>query len=199
MATGTMAITTGTTKIITRISRARFGMAAFACVLAAFACANLLSLPVTADALNIRAQKGLEEAAASPPGDRAEAFKGPLALQEEALAREPADPYAWARLSYLRMVTGADAKSAFDALRLSDLVSPNDPRQLPERAMMWREYKAVQTPDQQAYQATLWEKAWLAQRKETYERAADKKISAEVGDSLKKSDPALYEEWKNFK
>lgn len=199
MVTGTMAITTGTTKTITRISRTRFGMAAFAGMLALFACANIFSFPTSAAALNSRILKAFEEPGASPLKVRPEALTELRVSQEEALAHEPADPYAWARLSYLRMATGQDAKTAFDALRLSDLVSPNDPRQLPERAFMWRDLRAVQTPEQQNYQALLWQKAWLAQRKETYARAEEKKISAEVGESLKKTNPALYEEWKNFK
>jgi hypothetical protein len=117
--------------------------------------------------------------------------------QENALAKKPADPYGWARLSYLRRATQADAKGAFAALRMSNMVSPFEPRQLPDRAVMWRELRDVQSPDEQAYQSVLWQKAVGLQGKETWATAVARGLVGEVEKALQEgSKSELLEAWK---
>jgi hypothetical protein len=117
--------------------------------------------------------------------------------QENTLAGKPAEPFAWARLAWLRLATGGDHADAFAALRLSDLISPGEPRQLPERALMWWQFRDVEDKDQQDYQTALWQKAFRLQPDHAWQIAAQNGIADEVGDALKSGDdPELYEEWK---
>lgn len=117
-------------------------------------------------------------------------------IQESALKRNPADPYAWSRLSWLRLKSGDGDQAAFAALRMSDLVSPYEAPQLAERAMNWRNFRNVQTPEQQRYQSALWNKAFLLDDQETLRAAVVNALTDEVGKALSETDPAAYQDWK---
>ncbi|MDP9127628.1 MAG: hypothetical protein M3N08_05145 [Pseudomonadota bacterium] len=115
--------------------------------------------------------------------------------QERDLAKKPSEPYGWARLAYLRYQTSNDERAAFAALRMSDFTSPYEAPQLPERAYMWMRFRNVESADQKAYQDVLWQKAFSMERDATWRTARQNNIDNEVGQSLKRTDPALYAEW----
>lgn len=117
-------------------------------------------------------------------------------VQESALKRNPSDPYAWSRLSWLRGKSGDGDQAAFAALRMSDLVSPYEAPQLAERAATWRRFRNVQTPEQQRYQTTLWSKAFALDDQETLRVAIQNKLTDEVGKALASANPAAAEDWK---
>lgn len=167
---------------------------------AALAFCSLLNLFLTLTPVaksNAKIDERLQKSDSVPANDRPGLYASLLAEQEKNLAREPSEPYGWARLAYLRMATAPrDRASAFDALRISDLVSPYEAIQLPERAVMWHMFRSVENPDQQAYQDVLWARAYGTQPDATWTSAAHNNLDTEVGASLKKSSPTLYEEWK---
>ncbi len=78
-----------------------------------------------------------------------------LQEQEVVLSKEPADPFGWARLAYLRRAVAHNKRGAFEALQMSDYVSPYEPRQLAERLKMWQELRSVQNADERANEAAL--------------------------------------------
>lgn len=117
-------------------------------------------------------------------------------IQESALKRNPADPYAWSRLSWLRRKSGDGEQAAFAALRMSDLVSPYEAPQLAERAAAWRSFSNVQTPEQQQYLTALWNKAFRLDDQETLRTAVANKLTDEVGKALASADPLAAEDWK---
>ncbi|MER2519251.1 MAG: hypothetical protein ABTQ34_01010 [Bdellovibrionales bacterium] len=118
-------------------------------------------------------------------------------IQESALKRSPADPYAWSRLSWLRRKAGDSEQDAFAALRMSDLVSPYEAPQLAERAVTWRSFRNVQTLEQQRYQVALWNKAFMLDDQETLRMAVQNKLTDEVGKALASVNPAAAEDWKS--
>jgi hypothetical protein len=115
--------------------------------------------------------------------------------QEEALVRIPAEPYAWARLSYLRKFTQGDEKAAFDALRMSDLVSPNEPRQMLERALMWRERMSAGTAADKERLDRLWDKAFFFEPEETWDMAVKKGMVTEISAALLRVNREAYGAW----
>ncbi len=164
-------------------------------VMAVLALFNLcLTMTPHAD-LNARIVDDLGRAPQLMSDDRVKLLHKLLKDQEYALGGKPSEPFAWARLAYLRLATGQDARNAFAALQMSDLVSPDEPRQLPERALMWRQMRGVEDDTAKAYQAELWEKSFRIQPDITWQLAAKNGISAEVGQALAR-DPDLQEEWK---
>jgi len=192
-----MATITGATKIITRIKPWPFAIAVFGVALALFSFINLGSTITPLAGLNEQIVDDLTRSASLPGDEHLKLLAELRQRQEQALAGKPAEPFAWARLAYLRLATEGNAEDAFAALRLSDLVSPDEPRQLPERALMWRQLRAAEDEDQQAYQAVLWQKAFRLQRDATWKLAAQHGITAEIGQALR-DDPALSEEWKAY-
>lgn len=75
----------------------------------------------------------LRRADAEPPGpQRDQLLADALAATERGLAKGPGQPYAWARLAYLRAIAG-DRRSAGDALRLSMLTGAVAPQLMPSR------------------------------------------------------------------
>ncbi len=168
-------------------------------LLAAFALVNLFLTLTPAARLNEQIDRRLLETADLSGAERLERLNELKDKQDMALSHKPADPYAWSRLSWLRMETDKDQKAAFAALRMSDLVSPWEAPQLPERAMMWRKYRNAQTPEQKAYQDELWQKAFSLRHRDTDDLARINGMRDDVGDALKRRDPALYEEWKALK
>jgi hypothetical protein len=119
-----------------------------------------------------------------------------LHLQEEALAAKPSEPYGWARLSYLRWMTGAESRDAFAALRMSDFVSPFEPRQLPERAVAWLRFRQVETLEERLYQDTLWQKAVALWDDETWALTSRLEITDYVGKALDHKDKDLAKAWR---
>jgi hypothetical protein len=190
-----MVIITGGTKTITPISWL-ITLALMAVVLGGLSYVNLSGRNLPTAAVNDRIVADLVNAQAMPTDSRLPQLIELRERQENALAADPAEPFAWARLAWLRLATQGDAPDAFAALRISDLVSPGEPRQLPERALMWRQFADIEDNDQKAYQNVLWQKAFQMQRDATWKIATQNGIVKEVGDSLKQTDPDLYEEWK---
>ncbi len=202
-----MAITTATTKNTTptrsgtgsgpRLSR--WGMGALAVFFLLVAVENIFFTARPAADLNLRIERVLPRAAAGKDNKaRRDAFARLREEQERNLASLPADPYAWARLSYLRARTG-DAPGALDALRMSDLVSPNDPRQIAERALMWHDLRAVHGGGDRTHQAVLWQKAVRFRPGETYRAAARRGLTGAVEAALKRGgDPSLMDAWRAF-
>lgn len=165
-------------------------------VLAVFALIDLFQDPAPYASFNEQIVAELTNASALPADLRIPLLTRLRGEQEAALMGRPAEPFAWARLAWLRLATANDQASAFAALRLSDLVSPGEPRQLPERALMWRQLRVVENKDEQDYQAQLWQKAYRLQPQRTWQLAMQNNIGGEVGDAIKAGDPEQYEEWK---
>src|SRR4051812_37622608 len=79
-----------------------------------FSFVNLLGKPEPLARLNEQIITGLASAAALPAAERMKLLIGLRGKQEKALAGKPSEPFAWARLAYLRMVTGTEKKGAFE-------------------------------------------------------------------------------------
>ncbi|MGE3623592.1 MAG: hypothetical protein AB7H77_06965 [Bdellovibrionales bacterium] len=166
------------------------------CVLAWF---NISGREASFERMNEQIVQRLSNTEGLDMGPRLRELKELREMQEKALAGDPAEPFGWARLSYLRLATQGDQQGAFAALRLSDLVSPGEPRQLPERAYMWRQFAAIEDKDQRAYQTVLWQKAFRMQREATWNLALHNDLIDEVGEALKQAvdEPGLYGEWQS--
>jgi len=165
-------------------------------ILAVFSLISLTGKTTPYADLNDQIAASIANAGDLPTDERVELLGHLRQAQENALAGKPAEPFAWARLAWLRLATGSDHANAFAALRLSDLISPYSPRQLPERAIMWRQFHSVENPDEQSYQATLWQNAYRLQPEATWNIAARNGLSDEAGEAIKSRDPQLFEEWK---
>jgi hypothetical protein len=183
------------TKTTTPIKLNILGWAALGGMLSCFAASNLFGTSTPAGRLNefIIAEMARSDQLAFRP--RLELLATLRPLQEEALKHKPSDPLAWDRLATLRLITQGDMQDAFVALRMSDLLSPGEPEQLPRRAWMWQKLRSVETPDQQAYQDVLWRKAFWANRDATWKLANEMHIVNDVAASLKRTDDSLYGEW----
>ncbi|MDX2028942.1 MAG: hypothetical protein SFW62_09975 [Alphaproteobacteria bacterium] len=186
------------TRAITRIKSVKNGFAALYGALVLFALINLFWTLTPAEDSNAKIDEKMQTVDSLPVRERLELLTQLRQDQESNLTRRPSEPYGWARLSRLRSMTQGDAKAAFAALQMSDLVSPYEAAQMPERAIMWYKLRGVQTPEQRAYQDILWKKAYGFQRKATWTIAVDNNLIKEVGESLKKTEPSLYEEWKTW-
>jgi len=191
-----MATITGGIRITTPTNRWLLLLALFGVMLACLAFINLSGRATPSVKINDRIVTALGGARSLPVDLRLPLLTELREQQEKALSEEPAEPFAWARLAWLRIATQGDAQDAFAALRLSDLISPGEPRQLPERALMWRQFAPVEDDSQKAYQNVLWQKAFQMQRDATWTLAVQNGITNEVGNALKQTDPDLYEEWK---
>jgi hypothetical protein len=196
MGTMIMATITGGTKITTPTNSWLPALALFGVMLACLSFVNVAGHIAPSAALNDRIVAELAAASPNTGGERLPLLIELRNQQEKALALDPAEPFAWARLAWFRLVTQGDRPDAFAALRLSDLVSPDEPRQLPERALMWRQFAEAEDDSQKAYQNTLWEKAFRMQRDPTWALAKQSGITDDVGNALRQTDPELYEEWK---
>lgn len=187
-----MANTATTTPINLRI----VGLGALASLLVFFSLANIFATLTPVKRLNDRIAEAIPAADAQEPAARLQSLTELRRQQEWALARKPADPFAWARLAYLRLATLNDPRAAFAALQMSDIISPGEPRALPERAVFWWQLRDVETAEQRDYQATLWAKAFSLNRDLTWKTARQYGLVKEAGEALQKSAPDLYEEWK---
>ncbi|MDR3450381.1 MAG: hypothetical protein P4M15_11670 [Alphaproteobacteria bacterium] len=182
---------TETTKAAAKVA---FGAAG--AILAVIAAINLFSTFTPVAARNEKIYADLDGAQNLPPAKRLDTYNALAYAQAKALAQKPSEPYGWARLSYLRLAEGSDKQTAFAALRMSDLVSPYEAPQLPERAYTWRSFHDVETPAQQAYQDELWAKAYILEPGDTWEMAIQHGIAKEVAESLAARDMTLYGDWK---
>lgn len=153
-------------------------------VLAVFSAINLFASFTPAADQNQKLADDLTRSLSLPFGKRVVVQNALRTEQETLLARNPADPFGWARLAYLRRATAVDATTAFAALRMSDMVSPYEPRQLLERALMWRELRDVQTDSEKEYQRVLWQKAYARQRGATLKAAHTKNLDKELEAAL---------------
>ena len=149
-----MATIMGGIRIITPTNRWLPALALFGATLAGFAFVNLTGHGTPYAKLNDQIVIDLAGANTLEGEQRLQLLTQLREKQEAALAGDPAEPFAWARLAWLRLITQGDKTDAFAALRLSDLVSPGEPRQLPERALMWRQFASAEDESQQAYQKT---------------------------------------------
>jgi hypothetical protein len=171
-------------------------LAVIGTMLAVFSLIDLFQDPAPFASFNEAIIDELTNASALPADLRMQLFTRLRGEQEDTLAGKPAEPFAWGRLAWLRLATGGDHSQAFAALKLSDLVSPWEPRQLPERALIWRQFRDVENKDDQDYQITLWQKAYRLQPEQTFQIAQQNNITGEVGDAIKAGDAEQYEEWK---
>jgi len=185
-----------TTKATIQTKLARGAVACISLTAAVLACVNLFSTMTPVAAENERIDQRLQAALDLPLAPRLALFSDLRQDQEDMLMKKPADPYGWSRLSYLRMATEGNARMAFSALLMSDLVSPYEAPQLSERAMMWRGFRGVETPDQKAYQDVLWTRAYNADRETTWATASHAGIVDEVSVALQHKDPEMAAEWK---
>jgi hypothetical protein len=193
----TTATTMASTKAITQIKSVRYELGALYAALAFCSLLNLFLTLTPVAKSNASIDDRLQKSVSLPTGARLILFNQLLKLQEDNLARKPSEPYGWSRLAYLRMMLHPnDPKDAFAALQMSDLISPYEAPQLPERAGMWLRLQNVETPDQRAYQDILWTKAYGMERDTTWALAVHNNIDKQVGEALKRTSPALYEEWK---
>lgn len=115
--------------------------------------------------------------------------------QEELLAQAPADPFAWARLSWLWLITKGDRERAFTALKMSNLVSPLEPRQMLERAMMWHKFKDLHKPEDATEQLRLWRAAFRFKPEQTVAYARQYKMTEEIGKAFT-DDSEMSKTWR---
>jgi hypothetical protein len=172
-----------------------YGFAVLGVLLAVAAVFNLFSTYTPIADLNASMDTQIKAITDLPADQKHVQFDRLRALQEKALAKKPSEPYGWARLSYLRTVLGDDAKDAFAALRMSDLVSPYEVQQLPERAVAWVNFHAVENKDEKDYQDTLWQKAFTVAPDATWTIALSFNMTKAVGEAIARKDPGLAEGW----
>jgi hypothetical protein len=188
-------ITMGSTKGIIQTKHLRYGLGIAYAILGLCAVLNLFFTLTPAAKSNAllddQIQAWANDGIPAPDIAATEA-----AQQERNLTRIPSDPFSWARLTRLRLAAKENPKAAFEALRMADLVSPYESAQLPERAVMWRQFRNYETPEQRLYQDTLWVRSYGMQRDLTWDYALRSGLSREAGDALHHNNPALYEEWK---
>ena len=185
------------TKPTTRIRKSAAGVAVLGFGLFLFAAINLFASVTPVADRNDYVDDAMHKAVLLPVAKRLALFSDLRAEQERNLALKPSEPYGWSRLSSLRLATEGNPKRAFAALRMSDLVSPYEAPQLPERAWMWSRLRMAEDADQQAYQDILWKKAFSMDRAATWAVAVRGGGVSEVGVSLQLTDTELYEEWKD--
>jgi len=163
-----------------------------ALVLGAFAAINLLTTITPFAARDHDIERAFNSMSVMTGESRRAAAVALLPEQESVLARIPSEPFAWARLAYLRQTAGHDPEAAFQALRMSNMVSPNEPRQKLERALMWYDLRAVEDTEQQAYQTELWKKVIDMPNDKTWQDLKARGLVTKAKDILLTTDPSLY-------
>jgi len=169
--------------------------AALCGTLACFAAVDTLATPTPGGTLDAQIIAGMASSDALPFTPRIQLLGKLRTEQEEALKLKPSDPLAWERLAYLRLVTQGDMPDAFAALRLSAILSPGEPEELPRRAWLWYRLRSVETASQRAAQDKLWTKAFSTDRDATWKLAVAMHIVPVVGAALQRTDAELYDEW----
>lgn len=103
-----------------------------------------------AEAVSDRGFLLIQQAQATPPGPaRTALLDGAAAATEAGLAAAPAQPSAWARLAWLRVVRG-DRTAAVPALRLSLLTGPVAPTLMASRLQLGLDLLPLVDPDTRA-------------------------------------------------
>jgi hypothetical protein len=183
------------TKATIRTRLAVFGFVAIGYILAMCAGVNVFGTFTPIENRNEQIDVRLQAAITMPGDQKTAEFQTLKNMQEKALTSKPSEPYGWARLSYLRHVTGDDDKSAFAALRMSDLVSPFEVQQLPERAAAWMKFSNVENEQQRDYQDTLWRKAFTLADDTTWALAQRLNITKYVGEALARKNSDAADGW----
>ncbi|MDX1921777.1 MAG: hypothetical protein SFW65_01425 [Alphaproteobacteria bacterium] len=165
-------------------------MAALAAALIYFAGVNLFSdfRPVVNanDTLAIQ----LNQATALRMTARVARFAELLQRQEALLVENPIEPYAWMRLSYLRLNTGDTRQSAFDALRFADKIAQPDNVGGMERILMWHDYADIHTDADKEREVQMWRKAYRGDWDNLYNVIAAHRLH-HVFDKAIEGDPQL--------
>lgn len=144
---------------ITQINFMRLALLTGASALLSFACITLFSTFYPAQRGNLHIEKAL--LGKNPD------LKKLREQQEELLALSPADPFAWTRYSFLIQQTSGDRYKAFAALRMANRLSPNEPRQMLERAVMWSHFRDLFSTADRVEQGRLWQAAFTLRPNET--------------------------------
>lgn len=189
-----MATTMENIRATTKINR-RVGTALLGLLMAGFACMNLFGTMTPTMDLNTKISTRLHAAATLPENRRGSEYNQLKSMQEKALSARPADPYGWERLSYLRNKIGNNDEYSFAALRMSDIVSPFETLELPERAVMWMKFRSVQTTEEKDYQDILWIKSYLQSPEQTWDFASGLNLTREVGASINRKNQGLAASW----
>jgi hypothetical protein len=184
------------TKIIMPTNRTiRGALAVLSAALLVLGGFNLFSTLAPQARMNAEIAMRFEAAEKLPYKEKTAVMEELREQQEAALMRIPAEPYAWARLSYLRKFTQGSDEDAFAALRMSDLVSPNEPRQMLERALMWRERAKGGSQADREHLDQLWDKAFDFQPQETWDMAVQKGMITEISAALLRVNREAYGHW----
>jgi hypothetical protein len=186
-----VAITMTNTKAITPIKPLAF-CGFLSVVLIVLGSANIFYTVRPFAERNHQIEENFNRASVLPSTERIVAEKILLSEQENVLARIPSEPFAWARLAFMREDVLDDKKSAFAALRMSNLVSPNEPRQKLERALMWYEFNSVEDKSEKAYQTNLWEKVIAMPNDKTWQDQKHRGLVTKAKDILLTTRPDLY-------
>lgn len=197
MAMMTMATTMENTKATIKTSVLAFVFLLYSVLLCVSAEVNLFCSYTAMTDQDRLIDRQVQAAAQLPDDQKLRSFSQLLRMQEKALSGKPSSPYGWARLSYLRVMTGQGDREAFAALRMSDLVSPYEPLQLPERAVTWLKFKNVETDEERQYQNTLWQKAYATVPDATWKTAQEYGITKYVGQALAHEDKDLGDGWRD--
>lgn len=192
----TTVITMENTKATTKTKAVCVALASCGVLLAVCGAINIFGTFTEAAKTNERIDARMHAATTLSDKERIAEFNELLDLQKETLRVRPSEPFGWARLAYFRAMTGLGKEEAFAALRMSDFVSPYEVQQLPERAVDWLRYSDVETKEEQAYQDTLWQKAFTVAEKPTWDLALQLGITKLVAASLARRDKKLAEGWR---
>ncbi len=183
------------TRATTQTNALRCGFGALYALLAMLSLLNVFFTLTPVDKSNTAIDDRLERIGFVPAAARPSLFIALIPEQIKNLEHKPSEPYGWSRLAWMYYMLG-NMKSALPALQMSDLVSPYEAQQLPERAFMWHRLRSVENADQLTYQPALWLKAYSMGRNATWKLAMQNGLEKEIGASLKITAPPLYEEWK---
>lgn len=184
-----MVIITGKPAVIMRTNTMRLYFILIALALLAFAAINLFSSFTPVADANLKIERAMLAKNADWPTL--------LIEQEKNIAVKPADPFAWTRYSYLLEKSKGDNSRAFTALRMADSISPNEPRQMLERAVMWQRFSDLQNAADRAEQTRLWQMAFHFQPRETVIYARNSRDFNSINDAIL-SNNATALKWKQL-
>ena len=192
-----MVITMANIKATTRTKAIGWAFAAYGLLLGVCALINLFDTFTPLTAMNASIDTRLQAVSSLRNDQKSLEYGKLLHMQEKTLLGKPSEPYAWARLSYLRNVTGEGDAPAFAALKMSDLVSPYEAEQLPERAVAWSKFANVQNKEEREYQDELWQKAFTVSGDATWDLAAQLGLTKMVGDLFARKNHDLADGWRD--
>lgn len=186
-----MGIIMANTKITIPTKTLRLFFAVGGAALLCFAVINVFLTFTPSSKGNLTIEKTIQKTVVRGHADELEAMRE---QQEALLSRKPADPFAWARYSYLKGITEGDRAKAFAALKMSNLVAPIEPRQMLERAIMWKRFADLHTAEDKAEQERFWQKAFFFSEDQTFDYARANRLQDEIGAAVMK-DAALADAW----